>query len=153
MRTRAALRWLESGLHLGIVFQSQSDQEKVSAKVPGGQHDECGEGLILGTCIALKRKNPTILLTEDQVQGNKARALGISVASCAEVKERLTREEADHCPRSDQVIFPIQKCSEPCFKLFIVMSQMNEEWVEGEAKLVLRELLEAVLVQVFNSFY
>ena len=29
------------------------------------------------------------------------------------------------------------------------MCQLNEEWVEGEAKLVLRELLEAVLVQVF----
>ena len=100
------MRWIESGLHLGIVFQSQSDQEKVKAKVPG-QHDESGEALILGTCIALKRRCPTILLTEDQILGNKARANGVPVASCDEVKERLTREEADSCPRSDQVIFPI----------------------------------------------
>ena len=100
------MRWIESGLHLGIVFQSLSDQEKVKAKVPG-QHDESGEALILGTCIALKRRCPTILLTEDQILGNKARANGVPVASCDEVKERLTREEADSSPRSDQVIFPI----------------------------------------------
>ena len=103
VRMRAVSRWIANAAHLGISFQSQSDQEKVVAKVAAGQQEKSGEALILGTCLVLKRKCPTILLTEDHLLGNKARASGISVASSAEVKEKLEKEQDDCYPRSDQV--------------------------------------------------
>ena len=98
------MRWIANSGHLGMAFQSQSEQLKVAAKVTG-QQDKSGEALILGTCLALKRKCPTILLTEDHLLGNKARASGILVASSAEVKEKLEHEKDDSCPRVDQVLF------------------------------------------------
>ena len=104
MRMRAVLRWIANSGHLGMALQSQSDQEKVAVKVTG-QQDKSGEALVLGTCLALKRKFPTILLTEDQLLGNKARASGILVASSADVKEKLEHEKDDSCPRVDQVLF------------------------------------------------
>ena len=107
VRMRAVLRWIANSGHLGMAFQSQSEQLKVAAKVTG-QQDKSGEALILETCLALKRKCPTILLTEDHLLGKKARASGILVASSAEVKEKLDREQDDCCPRSDQVLFPIE---------------------------------------------
>ena len=88
VRTRAVLRWIANAGHHGIAFQSQSVQEKVAVKVPG-QQDKSGEALILGTCLALKRKCPTILLTEDHLLCKKAKANGVLVASSVEVQEKL----------------------------------------------------------------
>ena len=116
VRSRAVLRWIANAGHLGIAFQSESDQEKVAVKVPGGLQYKSGEALILGTCLALTRKYPTILLTEDHLLGNKAKACGILVASSAEIKEKLEMEE-DYCSRrSDQVLFPVVVLSLTFFK-------------------------------------
>ena len=109
MRMRAALRWIDNSGHFELVFQSRSDQDQIAAKVPGHQ-DQNGEALILGTCLTLNRKHPTILLTEDEQLGIKARAIGVTVSSCAEMKEKVAGEEVDCCPISDQVFNMLHAC-------------------------------------------
>ena len=99
--------------------------------------------MILATCLDLQLKYPaTILLTEDDRLGVQARTLNLAVAKCLDIKERLKGGQIDDDALVDQVIY--------FYDTFIncLFSQLEDGWVEVEAKLLLRDLLEAVLVQV-----
>ena len=144
VRSRSSSRWLASAGHLGITFQTRLEQEKVIAKTSGRQ-EENGEAVILATCLDLQLKYPaTILLTEDDRLGVQARNLNVAVAKCSDIKERLRGGQIDVEALVDQVTY--------FYLTFIncVFSQPDDGLVEVEAKLLLRDLLEAVLVQVQN---
>ena len=65
----------------------------------------------------------------------------MAVAKCSDIKERLKGGQIDDEALVDRVIhfYHTFDC---------VFSQLEDGWVEVEAKLLLRDLLEAVLVQV-----
>merc|ERR1712013_411531 len=126
VRSRSSSRWLASAGHLGIAFQTRLEQEKVIAKTSGRQ-EENGEAVILATCLDLQLKYPaTILLTEDDRLGVQARNLNVAVAKCSDIKERLRGGQID---------------------VEALVDQPDDGLVGVEAKLLLRDLLEAVLVQ------
>ena len=142
VRSRSSSRWLASAGHLGIAFQTRLEQEKVVAKT-SGRHEENGEAAILATCLDLQLKYPaTILLTEDDRLGIQARTLNVAVAKCSDIKERLKGGQIDDEALVDQVTHFYHTL------INCVFSQLEDGWVEVEAKLLLRDLLEAVLVQV-----
>ena len=99
--------------------------------------------MILATCLDLQLKYPaTILLTEDDRLGVQARTLNVAVAKCSDIKERLKGGQIDDEALVDQVTHFYHTL------INCVFSQLEDGWVEVEAKLLLRDLLEAVLVQV-----
>ena len=60
-----------------------------------------------------KFKKSSLVNRSNEQLGIKARAIGVTVSSCAEMKEKVAGEEVDCCPISDQVF----NMPHACFKV------------------------------------